>query len=386
MMLQAAYWFGCCTYYAFMVTTLVDYGWSDSAAAAAMTAMSVITIVTQPFMGYLCDRFISEKKMTILFLIAGAIIFVLSPFLLASGNVGLILINLAVITLTAVPVGGFLDAWIVGLKQEYPEINYGLLRGTGSLSYALSAQITGMLTLAFGHNLRFFIGSAAFIIAVLAALTFRPAKRNLKADSKENPLPQIKGLAAVKLLFSSKQYNLLLTVSFSLLICNYTMGTLIQLIIPDLGGTAAHIGTATAIMAGSEVPMMFLMALILKKIGFSKIFAFCSVIYVLRMFITASIDTVNGMIYIQALQGLSYAVLLPASMSYLSHILDERIRSTAVTTYAAVTVSLASFLGNLITSALLANGLSANFILLVFSFSALIGFSLTIFGVIRKIW
>jgi len=73
-------------------------------------------------------------------------------------------------------------------------------------------------------------------------------------------------------------------------------------------------------------------------------------------------------------------------MSYLSEILDERIRSTAVTTYAAVTGSLTSILGNLIVSTLLATGFTARTALFVFAFSALTGFLLTMYGMVRKIW
>jgi PPP family 3-phenylpropionic acid transporter len=164
------------------------------------------------------------------------------------------------------------------------------------------------------------------------------------------------------------------------------MVTLIQLLVRDFGGNTAQIGTASAVGAGSEVPLMFLMAYILNKVGFKRLLVFCSAIYVVRMFVTASIATVDGLIYVQVLQGLTFAVLLPISMSYLSRILDERIRSTAVTTYTAITMSLTGILANLITSTLLATGFSAYTALTVFAFSALIGFSLTLYGVIRKIW
>ena len=112
----------------------------------------------------------------------------------------------------------------------------------------------------------------------------------------------------------------------------------------------------------------------------------CSIAYVVRMIITASISSVSGLIYVQLLQGLSYAVLVPVAMSYLSLIVDERVRSTAVTIYTAVTAAFTSILGNLITSAFLAAGLSAQSTLIFFTFSSLAGFFLVLYGSIRKIW
>jgi MFS family permease len=55
------------------------------------------------------------------------------------------------------------------------------------------------------------------------------------------------------------------------------------------------------------------------------------------MFITTSVGTVNGLICVQLLQGFTYAVIVPLFMNYLSQILDERVRSMAITTFTAIT-------------------------------------------------
>jgi len=386
MMLQGGFWFGYCAFYAYMVTTLIDYGWSDSAAAGLITAMSVIVMLTQPLYGYLSDNFLSEKKLTVILLFLAGVCFFLMPFSLNSGSKLLVIINLTGTTLTGMHVGGLLDSWIVGLKQEFRSVNYGLIRGIGSFAYASSAQITGLLTIAFGHSTRLWLGCGVFLITVFIALTFR-STRNIRDTGANTDLSsRLGGIEAFKLIFSSKQYCLLLGVSFLLLLSNLAMTTLIQLIIRNFGGTAAQIGTATAFMAASEVPCMFFAAFFLKKLGFKKLIVFCSVLYTVRMFLTASVGTVDNMIYVQLLQGLTYAILTPISMSYLSQILDERVRTTAVTTYAAVTMSLTGILGNLITSALLAAGFTAQSALIVFTVSSLLGFLLALYGSIRRIW
>ena len=400
-------------YFAFIVTTLIDHGWADSAAAAAITAMSIIAMLTQPVIGYISDKYLSEKKLTITLLIFGSICFFLLPLSLSSGNMVLIFINMAGVTVSAAQAGGLIDAWIVGLKQEYPTVNYGLIRGTGSLAFAISAQVAGILTLSFGHDVRLWVGGGSLVLAIVVALSFRATRRAGQenpedaehtenadhTDSTEDaehtegtvsteakPIQKLTGKEAIKLVFSSKQYNLLLAVSFFLLLSNTTMLTLNQLLVRDLGGTTAQMGTASAVMAGSEVPIMFLMAIILKKVGFKRLLLLCGALYVIRMLLMASVGSVNTLIYVQVMNGLTYAILIPIAMSYMSQILDERVRSTAITTYASTTVGLTGILGNSITATLLAAGFSAQSALIVFSFSALIGFSLALFGVFRKIW
>jgi len=385
MLLQAAFWFGICTYMAFMVTTLMDYGWSASAAAGAMAAMSIVAMVMQPLYGYISDKYLSEKKLSILLLVLTVVCFALMPFSLGSGSRALVIINMTAIAMTGLHVNSLVDAWIIGLKQELPSINYGLMRGTGSLAFALSAQIAGTVSAAFGHNARLWLGCAALLLAVCVALSFRPTRPH-RQSGEGGAAGKLGGMEAFRLIFSSRQYCLLLSSAFFLLLSNSAIITLIQLLIRDFDGTTAQMGTASALMAGSEVPLMFLMAALMKKIGFKQLIVFCGAAYVIRMFITASVGTISGLMYAMLLQGITFAVLIPLSMSYLSKIVDERVRSTAVTTYAAICFSLTGILANFITSALLAAGFSVQDAVLFFAFTTLAGFALTLYGYVRKIW
>jgi len=389
MLVQAFFWFGSCSYMAFMVATLIDYGWSAGGAAAALTVMAVIAMIVQPFYGFLSDKYLSEKILSITFFVISAVCFFLLPLSLNTGNMALILINMAGITVTGMQINGLLDSWIVGLKQEFNSINYGLIRGCGSFAYALAAQMMGMITVSFSHDLRMWIGAGVLLLGAVSAITFRSAKRinKISAQQQENmPVSRLKGIEALRIVFSSKKYNLLLAVSFFLLLCNSAIGTLLQILIRDYGGTTVHVGTVAAVMAASEVPFMFLMAFFIKKIGYKKLIIICAVVYVIRMLLTASVSTVNSLINVQFLQGLTYAVLLPVAMNYFTQIVDERVRSTAVTIFTAVTASLTGILGNLITSAFLLSGFSVQSTLIFFIFSAFIGLLLALYGSFRKIW
>ena len=61
MIVEAFYWFGFAAYVSFLVTTLLDYGWSASAASGLMTVVSVITMIIHPVVGFITDKYLSEK-------------------------------------------------------------------------------------------------------------------------------------------------------------------------------------------------------------------------------------------------------------------------------------------------------------------------------------
>ncbi len=379
---EAAYWFGFCTYIAFMVTTLLDNGWSNSEATAAMTSMSLISLLIQPVFGYLSDNYLSEKKLTRILMAGSALFLALMPLALKSGHNILVLLDMICVNVTCGQVCGLLDAWVVGLKNEYPSMNYGLLRGTGSLTYALSSYSMGLVTVHLGHGARLWIGGAAILLAFIASYFLKGAKRAIEEENAQ----QLSGKEAIKLVFSSKRFNILLIVTFCLLLGSNSMTTLLQLCIQDFGGTTAQVGTASAICAISEVPFMFLMASFIGRIGEPKLMALCSLFYVIRMIATASAGTINLLVWIQLLQGITYAVLMPVSMSYLSRIVDARVRSTAVTTFTAITSSVSGILGNFITTMLLSAGFTARSALVFFSIAAMIGLAVTLYGLVRKIW
>lgn len=381
-LVEAAFWFAFCTYIAFMVTTLIDNGWTSSQATAAMTAMSAISLIMQPFMGYISDNYFTEKKLSRLLMLCAAVSMALMPLSLWSGSHALVLLNMIGFNVTGGQIAGLLDSWVVGLKNENPRMNYGVLRGTGSLTYALSSQFMGTVTVYLGHGTRLLIGGGFMLLAFIASYFLKGCKPVEKKEST----PQLSGKEAMQLVFSSKPYIVLMIVSFCLLLGSNSMTTLLQLCIQDFGGTTALVGTASAICALSEVPCMFLMAYVISRVGEPKLMAFCSLFYVIRMAATAAAGSSTVLICIQLLQGITYAVLMPASMSYLSRIVDERVRSMAVTTYTAVTSSVSSILGNFITTLLLSAGFTARSALIVFAAFALVGLVVAVYGLIRKIW
>ncbi|MCL2198144.1 MAG: MFS transporter [Defluviitaleaceae bacterium] len=379
MALQFAFWFGCCTYIGFFVSTLIYYGWEAGTAALVVMTMSVMVMFTEPLYGYVSDRLGSEKRICVVLLLTSAACVFVFPFALESGNMAFVVMVFAGFGFSCMQIAGLMDAWIVGLKQENEAVNYGLIRGTGAGAFALSAQVSGMVTASFGHEARLWMGGVFFLLGAVAAITFRPSKREVRRG-------EIRGLSVVRTIFSSKRYCLLLATAFFLFLSNAPMLTLLQLLIPEFGGTTAQIGTAIAMMAVTEVPFMFMTAFLIRKAGYQRLFVMCGAFWVVRLVLTLYVGSVNGLIAVQMLQGLTFAVAIPVAMSYLAKVVDEKVRSTAVTIFSVFMFSIPGILANLITSAWISAGNSAQSVLVFFVASAFVGLGLAVFGWISGIW
>ena len=389
LLVQALFWASYCAYSSFIVNMLTDYGYPSATATGMMTATSVLSFIAQPVSGYICDNFISHKRVYIALTICALPTMVLLSRCLFSPVLTMALMLLFTVFMVQMP--GLLDAWVIGLTNLYPGVNYGLCRGSSSLLFAIAAQAMGWVTAQFGHGARMWLGAALGLLSVIVAFTLKelPTRRQAETAAGEANSRNPHGLSTgetVKILVRNKCYLLLLAMNFLLFLGYSCVSSFIPVLTEQLGGGSSEVGTVFALNALAEVPAMFLMSAVLRKVPAKKVILFAAVFFVLRLGLTALSANFTMMLLVQLLQGFSFAVIWPASMGYLNQIVEDGVRSTAIMTYSSVTLGVSAIFGNLFGTLILS---AAGDVRMVFGFSALVaglGLMLGVYGMIRKIW
>lgn len=389
LLVQALFWASYCAYSSFIVNMLTDYGYPSATATGMMTATSVLSFIAQPVSGYICDNFISHKRVYIALTICALPTMVLLSRCLFSPVLTMALMLLFTVFMVQMP--GLLDAWVIGLTNLYPGVNYGLCRGSSSLLFAIAAQAMGLVTAQFGHGARMWLGAALGLLSVIVAFTLKelPTRRQAETAAGEANSRNPHGLSTgetVKILVRNKCYLLLLAMNFLLFLGYSCVSSFIPVLTEQLGGGSSEVGTVFALNALAEVPAMFLMSAVLRKVPAKKVILFAAVFFVLRLGLTALSANFTMMLLVQLLQGFSFAVIWPASMGYLNQIVEDGVRSTAIMTYSSVTLGVSAIFGNLFGTLILS---AAGDVRMVFGFSALVaglGLMLGVYGMIRKIW
>ena len=389
LLVQALFWASYCAYSSFIVNMLTDYGYPSATATGMMTATSVLSFIAQPVSGYICDNFISHKRVYIALTICALPTMVLLSRCLFSPVLTMALMLLFTVFMVQMP--GLLDAWVIGLTNLYPGVNYGLCRGSSSLLFAIAAQAMGWVTAQFGHGARMWTGAVLGLLSVLVAFTLQelPTRRQAEAAAGEANSRNPHGLSTgetVKILVRNKCYLLLLAMNFLLFLGYSCVSSFIPVLTEQLGGGSSEVGTVFALNALAEVPAMFLMSAVLRKVPAKKVILFAAVFFVLRLGLTAMSVNFTMMLLVQLLQGFSFAVIWPASMGYLNQIVEDGVRSTAIMTYSSVTLGVSAIFGNLFGTLILS---AAGDVRAVFGFSALaagLGLLLGVYGMVRKIW
>jgi MFS transporter, PPP family, 3-phenylpropionic acid transporter len=340
-------WSGFGVYYAFFVPYLKLKGFTDINIGIMMSVLSFVGIIGPILWGAVSDLTKKSKVILVLNLLAGCICAQFIP--LAIGKYILLMGILIILNLTFCSQPNVLDGWVMRLKSHGAPINYGLIRGAGSLAYALTSMIAGLILTKLGMNAMFpmllgFECVTVLIIILIPDKTVKGSEDAVVAVIAEPEVPIHKNGPYIL-------FVLLATVLYTGI--SATM-TFYPILLQNTGGTTADLGLATGLMALSEFPVMFLSSRLLRRYKDTTLLLFAIGFYVLRVFLFFSMHSVTGLVWAQLTNSLSFGIFLPTSVHYINRITPQRTKATALSLassmYMGVSGILGSFFGGYISS------------------------------------
>ena len=320
---------------------LKSKGYTAVQTGAIMAAISLTSIIGQPFWGNYCDR-----KNTIRNVLAGCLLvsgiaaFFIPVFF--SSFILVFVISL-IISFTENSMSSIIDSWTVNTAVKKPWIDYGLTRGLGSLGYAVTALVFGALLDRFGYDLMFFTHFAFVIFAV--GFCFYADKTNkivltplAREEGKaKNPGFTLKG---------SGPYVWLLISSLLVFIGHRATLTFFPVLVKQLDGNNSELGIALFVMALSEVPIMIVSKRIMKYFKDTALIAIAMFFFLVKILLHIFVRSIPLLIAIQLTEAFSYALFLPASVYYIIRIAPEGLSATYLTVAVSVYYGISSIIGS----------------------------------------
>lgn len=345
--LQWFYWSGICTVAGYLVVYLKSVGYNEFHTGVVLAAIAASSILGQPFWGSLCDRTGYMRNIIVLSLSVSAVAALIIP--IASGYFIFIVLLCSSIAFTENSMPAVIDSWTLGHKAKKPWIDYGLTRGMGSLGFALTAVFMGIIIDRYGFNSMFYTHFIFIVFAIGFCFFIQPPGENPdtpKADNRGKI-----AISDIKIKDSKKFIWLLLSSTIAFTGFRATM-FFFPLLLTEKGGDNSHLGLALFIMASSEFPVLFFSGKLLEKFKDTTLITVAMFFLAVRIFLHIVTGSVEGLILIQATQGLSFALFLPASVFYIRRIAPPGLSSTyltvATSSYLGIGGILGSFFGGLI--------------------------------------
>ena len=234
------------------------------------------------------------------------------------------------------PISPLLDSNALEVAKERQH-SYGGLRVWGSVGWAVSTWLVGLLIEARGTRWFFYSYIVLITVAFLFSL-FQPARKLVQRSSVFHGLRELFRVEFVLFLISV----------FLLTTASGGVNSFFSLYLNRIGAAEGQIGFSWALAAVSELPVMVFSAVMLRRIGAEGLLVMAFLVFILRWLLYSVIDVPLWALLVQLLHGLSFAAFLVGGVTFVSERTPPGLSATAQAIYSTATFGLASITGSLI--------------------------------------
>lgn len=322
-------------YTPFLIVYFNFRGLSFAEIGTVFAAMSVIGVVSQPVIGYITDKYLNARTTLVIAMVCSFVSVFLMSF---ASNYMLIILNAAVISIFQNSIYPILDSYCYQISNEYKNIQYGKVRLSGSLGYAICAVLSGVVIKFAGVTVAFYLYCSLIVFGIIIMNTLR---YEIKSSAKSLNIKDIAGL------FRDGKFVIFI---LSVIMLNTAMGAngnYIGELIKKTGGDVSNLGFLWFILAVSEVPILFFSSRILSKVKDLRIYYICIFFYIIRFLLDSICTGWGAVIAVQALQCITFALYIASALHYLNRSTDPKMWTSVMTIYSAAGGGLGGFIGNL---------------------------------------
>lgn len=298
----------------FLPVYLQDKGLTGTEIGWVLSIGPLASIISQPFWGYLSDKYKTVKKILLIAIVGmniGSIIFFQMNHLIP------ILIFAALFYFFSSPVGALSDSLAQRRANEL-KISFGSIRMWGSIGFGISALIVGEILDHVGVQYMFW----PYIIMGIVLLTVASFTKDVKTDSQPIDLQDVRNL------LRNKDFILFLLVMMFITVTHRASDSYIGIYIVELGGTERLIGWSWFIAVMSEALVFGTAVYWFRKFNPLFFIIIAAVLYAIRWFIYGSATSPYYILAFQALHGVTFGVFFTAAFDYVTRIIPSFLQST----------------------------------------------------------
>ncbi|WP_339060361.1 MFS transporter [Tepidibacillus marianensis] len=154
------YFFGMGALYPLLSVYFKDHGLTGSQLGLVMSIGPILSIVTQPIWGMLCDRYGIQKKVLLITLVAAGLASLIFP---STQSFWAFFILIGVLNIFQSAVVPITDNISMNFVQRFGG-QYGDIRLWGSLGFAMAVWMAGILSDHFQANIIFYLYAISFFL------------------------------------------------------------------------------------------------------------------------------------------------------------------------------------------------------------------------------
>ncbi len=323
-LLNMAYFAAFCTIHAYAAVYLLANGFTNTEVGVLLAVANILSAILQPVVADIIDKpgYLTNRRfiiIAVLVILAGSAVLLLIP-----GSKILIFVVYALIYMIQFVYQPVMTALCFEYQKAGCGIYYGLARGLGSASFAVTSMFIGRYVEDKGVSVLLLMNIIAMVISVIVMLMFRKTgdKTGNEIDEKQkNNEAKNRGLGDFLRTYPAFSVFLIATICF-FFAHNMINDFMIQ-IIRNLGGNETELGYSNFLQAILELPVMALIGIVLKKISAERLLIISGIAFFIKILILVFASGMPHMYLSQSFQLFAYAVFIPAGAYYVSKTMME---------------------------------------------------------------
>lgn len=357
-LLEGVYFISFCTLYAYTVTILLEYGYTEVQCGYITMLQYLMMTIAGPVYGRMIDRGLSPKKLFIILAAGGIIVTPLLPVCFAKGF-SWTMISFGIISALDFCGATVIDTWINQMTLRDETIDYGMIRSAGSIFYATTAIVSGYLIVPLGINFLFWLHMGSLAVAILLAVTFAdPNKLPLLEPDRfaGEDAPDETFAQSIGTMMKNRPFVIFLICGTMYYFATRAVNGFMQVIINYIGGDASTYGVSVFLYCVGEFLLMRLASRLLRRgMKLPVLFITATAGLGLRILLLGVLKTMTGVMLTQILLSVGFASYLRFNIDYVASLFPRQYAGRAILISVAVTQGLGSIIGNLAGGYLLAS-------------------------------
>ena len=357
-LLEGVYFISFCTLYAYTVTILLEYGYTEVQCGYITMLQYVMMTIAGPVYGRMIDRGLSPKKLFIILAAGGIIVTPLLPVCFAK-DFSWTMISFGIISALDFCGATVIDTWINQMTLRDETIDYGMIRSAGSIFYATTAIVSGYLIVPLGINFLFWLHMGSLAVAILLAATFAdPNKLPLLEPDRfaGEEAPDETFAQSIRTMMKNRPFVIFLICGTMYYFATRAVNGFMQVIINYIGGDASTYGVSVFLYCVGEFLLMRLASRLLRRgMKLPVLFITATAGLGLRILLLGVLKTMTGVMLTQILLSVGFASYLRFNIDYVASLFPRQYAGRAILISVAVTQGLGSIIGNLAGGYLLAS-------------------------------
>ena len=325
-LLNVAYFAAFCTVHAYAAVYLISKGFSNTEVGVLLAVANIVSAILQPVIAGIIDKpgYLTNRRfiiIAVMIIMTGSAILMFAP-----GNKAVFFFIYALIYMIQFAYQPVMTALCFEYQKAGYSIMYGLARGLGSASFAVTSMIIGGIVEKRGVSVLLWVNIVTMIVSVIIVYLFRKPDnadtgvgQQPESIAKEAP----KGNTMAGFVRAYPAFMLFLLAAICFFFAHNMINDFMIRIINELGGNETELGYATFLQAILELPVMALIAVVLKKISAEKLLVISGFAFFVKILILIFAKNMPMMYLSQSFQLFAYAVFIPAGAYYVSKTMDE---------------------------------------------------------------